>query len=89
MGKKNALNIGGDCWLPKELVTETVAMLAKRGMGKSNAAVVLAEEFSASNFQWVAIDPKGDWWGIRSGVDGKGPGLISAYFRRASWRHSA
>ena len=24
---------------------------------------------------WVAIDPKGDWWGLRSSKDGTGPGL--------------
>jgi hypothetical protein len=24
---------------------------------------------------WVAIDPKGDWWGLRSSADGKGDGL--------------
>jgi len=66
--------------LPDTIVTETVAMLAKRGMGKSNAAVVMAEEFTSAGFQWVAIDPKGDWWGVRSSTDGKGPGLSVPIF---------
>lgn len=61
--------------LPDEAVTETFAMLAKRGTGKSNAAVVMAEEMTDAGHQWVAIDPKGDWWGIRSSADGTGPGL--------------
>ena len=50
-------------------------MLAKRGMGKSNAAVVMAEEMWDAGYQWVAIDPKSDWWGVRSSANGKGPGL--------------
>lgn len=61
--------------LPDATVTETLAMLAKRGMGKSNAAVVLAEEMHRIGAQFVAIDPKGDWYGIRSSADGRGPGL--------------
>lgn len=61
--------------LPDESVTETFAMLAKRGMGKSNAAVVMAEEMWDRGHQWVAIDPKGDWWGIRSSASGTDIGL--------------
>lgn len=74
------LNIGKGHELPDEAVTETFAMLAKRGMGKSNAAVVMAEEMWDARHQWVAIDPKGDWWGIRSSADGKGDGLPVAVF---------
>lgn len=70
-----SLKIGDGVELPDNAVTETIAMLAKRGMGKSNAAVVLAEEMWDHGAQWVAIDPKGDWWGIRSDANGKGPGL--------------
>lgn len=74
------LDIAPNCSLPDSIVTETVAMLAKRGMGKSNAAVVLAEEMTANGFHWVAIDPKGDWYGIRSSSDGQGPGLAVPIF---------
>lgn len=69
------LRIGRGVVLPENSVTETFAMLAKRGMGKSNAAVVMAEEMWDGGHQWVAIDPKGDWWGIRSSADGKSEGL--------------
>jgi hypothetical protein len=41
----------------------------------SNAAAVIAEEMHAAGLPWVAIDPKGDWWGLRSSRDGTGPGL--------------
>jgi len=61
--------------LPLELVTQRNAILAMSGAGKSNLAVVLAEEMDRCGVPWIAIDPKGDWWGIRSSADGKGPGL--------------
>jgi len=41
----------------------------------SNAAAVVAEEMHHAGLPWVAIDPKGDWWGLRSSKDGTGPGL--------------
>jgi hypothetical protein len=69
------LQIAPGLELPIEAVTETFAILAKRGAGKSNAAVVMAEQMHAAGAPWVAIDPKGDWWGIRSSGDGTGAGL--------------
>ena len=69
------LRISDALTLPDDAVTETFALLAKRGAGKSNAAVVMAEAMFDAGLPWVAIDPKGDWWGIRSSGDGKGPGL--------------
>lgn len=56
-------------------VTDTMAILAKRGTGKSNTAVVIAEQMWHAGHQWVAIDPKGDWHGMRSNAEGTGPGL--------------
>jgi uncharacterized protein len=61
--------------LPAEAVTETFALLAKRGAGKSNTAAVLAEELHHAGLPWVAVDPKGDYWGLRSSADGTSPGL--------------
>lgn len=71
----NELRISDDLALPLQAVTEPMGMLAARRAGKSNAAVVLAEEMFRAGLHWVAIDPKGDWWGIRSSGDGKGEGL--------------
>jgi hypothetical protein len=56
--------------LPHDIVTQTVGILAMKRSGKSNAAVVIAEELFAADLHWVAIDPKGDWWGMRA--DGPG-----------------
>ena len=74
------LHLAGDLALPREAVTHTFAVLGMRGSGKSNAAVVLAEEMHRAGLHWVAIDPKGDWWGLRSSADGKAPGLPIVVF---------
>lgn len=65
--------------MPDDAVTETFAILAKKRVGKSNAAVVMAEEMYDQGIPWVAIDPKGDWWGVRAAGDG-GDGLSVLVF---------
>jgi uncharacterized protein len=69
------LHLGPGVDLPLDAATESVGILGQRGSGKSNVAVVFAEEEWKAGIPWVAIDPKGDWYGIRSSADGKGPGL--------------
>ncbi|HEX9995016.1 MAG TPA: helicase HerA-like domain-containing protein [Acidimicrobiales bacterium] len=71
----DGLNLGSGLILPVDSVTETFGILAKKGAGKSNAAVVMAEEMWSAGVPWVAVDPKGDWWGVRSSADGQHPGL--------------
>ncbi len=71
----NAIHISPTMSFPPEAVTETFGFLAMRGAGKSNAVVVMAEEMYRLGLPWVAIDPKGDWYGIRSNFKGTGPGL--------------
>jgi uncharacterized protein len=56
-------------------VTQSIAILAKRRAGKSYAARLFAEQLAAAKLQTIIVDPKGDWWGIRSAADGKAPGL--------------
>ena len=56
--------------LPLEAVTETFAILAKRGSGKTSTAVVLAEEMICAGQQAIIIDPTGVWWGLRAGRSG-------------------
>lgn len=74
------LKLGPRWTLPIEMVTETIGILAVKRSGKSNAAVVMAEELYDAGVPWVAIDPKGDWWGIRAAGDGKSPGLSVLVF---------
>lgn len=52
--------------LPTEAVTQTFALLGRRGSGKTNTAVDLAEEMIAGGFPIVILDPVGVWWGLRS-----------------------
>jgi hypothetical protein len=72
---KDTIRISKNLALPADTVTQAVAILAKRRMGKSYLARKLAEGLHAAGQQLVIIDPKGDWWGIRSSADGKSDGL--------------
>jgi hypothetical protein len=69
------LRIAEDLALPLETVTQTIAILAIKRSGKSFTAKRLAEQMFKAGLQIVCVDPKGDWWGLRSSADGKGPGL--------------
>jgi len=71
----NKLQIGDNLTLPVEAVTQTFAILAKRGVGKSYLASVMAEEMLKAGQQIIAIDPTGAWHGLRSSADGKSPGF--------------
>lgn len=56
-----------------DLVTETVGILARKGMGKTYLAMVIAEEFLASSFAipFVVLDPTGVWWGLLADAQGE------------------
>ena len=69
------LRISADLSLPLETVTQAIGILARRRAGKSYLARKLAEQLLSAGQQVVIVDPKGDWWGIRSAADGKGTGF--------------
>lgn len=69
------LQISDTLALPLDVVTQTIGIVAKRRVGKSFLARKLTEQLHAAGQQVVVLDPKGDWWGIRSSHDGRGPGL--------------
>jgi hypothetical protein len=73
MSKK--LKISTKLALPIDAVTSTLVVYGGKGMGKTNFASVLVEEFSAADLRFVVIDPMGVWWGLRHSVDGKGVGI--------------
>jgi hypothetical protein len=56
--------------LPPVAVTQTFVVFGKRGSGKSNAGVVLAEEMYRIGAPFVALDPVGHWWGLKAKGDG-------------------
>lgn len=69
------LKISPKLELPNDSVTKTFAIIAQRRKGKTYTANVMAEEMVAADIPWVALDPTGAWWGLRSSADGKKPGL--------------
>lgn len=60
------LDFGIGIEIPLAAATETFAIVAKRRVGKSNTAVVMAEAFYGVGVPFVAVDPKGDWYGVRA-----------------------
>lgn len=69
------IKISKEISLPLDLVTQTIAILAKRRVGKSYTMRRIAEQLLECQQQIVIVDPKGDQWGIRSSADGKKPGF--------------
>src|SRR5258707_5634399 len=70
-----SLHVATDLQLPDEAVTQTFAILAKRGVGKTYTASVLVEEMLKHQLHVAVVDPIGVWWGLRSSADGKRAGL--------------
>jgi uncharacterized protein len=75
MAPEAKLQVSDQLTLPADAVTRAFAVLAMRGGGKSTVGIVLAEEMFRAGLPWVAIDPKGDWYGIRLDAAGTKPGL--------------
>jgi uncharacterized protein len=73
------LSISKELSLPIESVTQTFAILAKRRVGKTYTASVMAEEFVKANLPFCVLDPTGAWWGLRSGKDGSAKGGLPIY----------
>lgn len=69
------LRISPDLSLSLETVTNTIAILGRRRVGKSYTAAVIAEEMVKAGLPWVVLDPTGVWWGLGSSADGKQEGL--------------
>jgi len=59
----------------EDLIESAIGVIGKRGRGKSGAVKVLMEELIRVRLPFVAFDPVGIMWGLRSSLDGKGPGL--------------
>lgn len=75
MARKKILALAKGLSLPRDAVTQTFGFMAKRGAGKTYAAQKLAEEMISIQAQVVAVDPVGNWWGLRLAANGKDKGL--------------
>lgn len=74
------LRLSESCPLPLETVTETIAVLGRRGSGKTHTASVLAEEMLKVGAQVIIIDPLDVWKGLRTSADGKSDGFPVVVF---------
>jgi hypothetical protein len=59
--------------LPLDVITDTIAFLARKGGGKTYSAGVFVEEMLNAEAQVVVLDPIGNWWALRIGA-GTHPG---------------
>lgn len=75
-----SLRIATNLSLPVDAVTQPMAILARRGAGKTYTASVIVEEVVGAKVPVVVLDPTGAWWGLRSSVDGEKPGLRVVIF---------
>lgn len=74
------LHVSETVALPIEAVTSTIAVLGKKGSGKTYTAKKLAELMLDSGFQVVILDIVGVWWGLKSSADGKSAGYSIPIF---------
>ena len=74
------LRISEDLTLGTDFITSTHAILAKKRVGKTYTAQVIAEELLAAKQQVVVIDLTSAWYGLRSSADGKSPGYPITIF---------
>lgn len=70
----DVLRIADYLTFPLDAVTQSFAIIARKGRGKTYTAKVIAEEMLAVGTQCVVLDPIGVWWGLRSSADGCHPG---------------
>ncbi len=68
------LKISSELSLPIDAVTQTMAIVARKRVGKTYTASVIVEELIENNCPVVILDPTGAWWGLRASADGKSEG---------------
>lgn len=79
--KAMSLNIGVSCngaqrlMLPHSAYDDAIAILGRRGRGKTTSAADIIEELHSVGRRFCILDPTGVWHGLRSSVDGKQKGL--------------
>jgi hypothetical protein len=60
---------------PVEVLNQHLVILGKTGAGKSSALRHVVEHLLAQKKRVCIVDPKGDWWGLKSSADGKDAGF--------------
>lgn len=70
-----SVRLADDLSLPPAVVTESIGVFGRKGSGKTNTGGLLFEQMFGLGAQCVAIDPVGNWWGLRLARNGKSDGL--------------
>ncbi len=65
---------------PDAVIAQHGVVLGKTGSGKSSKLRVIVEDLLAYHEPVTIIDPKGDWWGLKSSRDGKSAGFPVVIF---------
>lgn len=66
--------------IPDAALDADIAILGKKGKGKSYTAKSIVERLLTMGRRVLVIDAMGHWWGLRTGADGKKPGFRIAVF---------
>jgi hypothetical protein len=76
MPELKSLQISPNLSLPAEDFLESaMGIIGKRGRGKTGCVKVIMEELFKVKLPFIAFDPVGVMWGLRSSIDGTGVGL--------------
>lgn len=71
-----ALQVGADGFrLEAAAAEDVIAIVGRRGRGKTTTAVVLVEELHDAGGRFCVADPVGVWWGLKSSKDGRSAGI--------------
>ncbi len=65
---------------PEKILDQHLVVLGKTGAGKSSALRHIVEFLLARKKRVCVIDPKGDWWGLKVGADGRSAGFPVVLF---------
>jgi hypothetical protein len=61
--------------IPEKILDQHLVVLGKTGSGKSSVLRHIVEWLLAQKKRVAIIDPKGDWWGLKSSADGRSAGF--------------
>ncbi len=61
-----SIKLSRNMTLPDDAVTWKMGLIGRTGKGKTNTAIVMAEQMIEAGSPVVILDPQGDWWGLRS-----------------------
>lgn len=66
--------------IPESVFEQHIIVLGKTGSGKSSAIRLLVEHLLEKEKPITIVDPKGDWWGLKSSASGKQAGYPVVIF---------